>query len=109
MNLALPNAQAPNAQRDSFPKCDPLGRRPESLVEWPEPFRDNSSAAQNGDIVVVAFPTRHDMKVQVTFDSGPGRNPDVPSDIEALCFNDITQESFGVGCHIDQLELFLSR
>ena len=49
------------------------------------------------------------MKVQVTFDSGPGRNPDVPSDIEALCFNDITQESFGVGCHINQLELFLSR
>jgi hypothetical protein len=49
------------------------------------------------------------MEVQVTFDSGAGCDPDVPSDIEALCFNDIAQEPFRVGCHIKQLELFLSR
>src|SRR6516162_2278070 len=98
-----------NAKRDSLPKRDLLCRRPESFVKWAEPLWDNSGTAQDGDIVVVAFPARHDMKVQVTFDSGPGRNPDVPSDVEALCLNDITQESFGVGCHINQLELFLSR
>ena len=98
-----------NAERHSLPKPDPLCRRSESLIKWAEPFRDNSGAAQNGDVVMVPFPARHDMKMQVAFDSGPGRNPDVPSDIEALGFNDIAQESFGVGCHINQLELFLSR
>jgi hypothetical protein len=89
-------------------KRDPLCRRPESLIKWAEPFRDDSGAAQNGDIVVVPFPTRNDVKVEVTFYSGTGCDPDVPSDIEALRFNDFTQESFGVGCHVNQFELFLS-
>jgi hypothetical protein len=82
-------------------KSRSFGCLAEFIVERTQTLRDDSCAARHRHEIMIARPSRHDVKVQMRFNAGPSHGPEVPSDIEPLSFDYIAKETLCVNRKVD--------
>ena len=76
---------------------DFLRRNHEAFIKFFQCLRQHAGPRQHGHEVVVAFPARDDVEVEVVGDAGAGARTEVQADVEALCADGGSEEALGEG------------